>query len=69
MTAQLESLAYGDEVIPYMVLRMGSRKTLGIEVHPDGRVLVRAPLHCEETLEVPWNPTKSGTAKACARTG
>jgi hypothetical protein len=50
MTAQLESLRYGDETIPYMVLRIGSRKTLGIEVHPDGRVLVRAPLDCEESV-------------------
>ena len=50
MRAQIERLQYGDETIPYAVLRMGTRKTLAIEVHPDGRVLVRAPKDCAESV-------------------
>lgn len=43
------SLQYGGETIPYAVQRVNSRKTLGIEVYPDGRVLVRAPGDCPES--------------------
>jgi predicted metal-dependent hydrolase len=50
MTAEVASLQYGGETIPYVVRRMGSRKTLGIEVHPDGRVLVRAPIDCPASV-------------------
>jgi len=50
MTIEVASLQYGGETIPYVVRRMGSRKTLGIEVHPDGRVLVRAPVDCPESV-------------------
>lgn len=48
MTVEVASLQYGGETIPYVVRRMGSRKTLGIEVHSDGRVLVRAPIDCPQ---------------------
>jgi hypothetical protein len=44
------SLEYGSETIPYVVQRVNSRKTLGIEVHPDGSVLVRAPRDCPESV-------------------
>ncbi len=44
------SLQYGGETIPYIVRRFDSRKTLGIEVHPDGSVLVRAPGDCPESV-------------------
>jgi len=37
------SVGYGREIIPYEVRFFDTRKTLGIEVHPDLRVLVRAP--------------------------
>lgn len=39
------TIEYGSETIRYEVLLV-SRRTLGIEVHPDGRVLVRAPTDC-----------------------
>jgi predicted metal-dependent hydrolase len=44
------SLVYGDETIRYEVQFLASRRTLGIEVHPDSRVLVRAPLNCSEDV-------------------
>jgi predicted metal-dependent hydrolase len=50
MTTQVASLQYGDETILYVVRRIDSRKTLGIEVHPDGSVLVRAPIDCPESV-------------------
>lgn len=50
MTAEVASFQYGGETIPYVVRRIGTRKTLGIEVHPDGRVLVRAPADCPESV-------------------
>jgi len=36
-------VCYGDEVIRYEIVERPSRRTLGIEVHPGGRVLVLAP--------------------------
>lgn len=42
-------LIYGDEVIRYKVERRPRRKTLGIEVHPDFRVVVLAPSGCAPT--------------------
>jgi predicted metal-dependent hydrolase len=47
---ELASIQYGEETISYGVQRKGARKTLGIEVHPDGSVLVRAPESCSETV-------------------
>lgn len=44
------SVAYGGETIHYEVLFVGSRATLGLEVHPDGRVVVRAPEGCAEQV-------------------
>lgn len=43
-------LLYGDETIEYKVQRLASRQTLGIEVHPNGRVLVRAPQDCPQSV-------------------
>ncbi len=43
-------LEYGCETIRYEVRFLASRRTLGIEVHPDSRVLVRAPAGCPEAL-------------------
>ncbi len=46
------SIAYGCETISYEVRRVDNRKTLGIEVHPDLRVLVRAPADTDtQTIE------------------
>lgn len=44
------AIQYGTERIPYEVCFLPTRTTLGIEVHPDSRVLVRAPEGCSETL-------------------
>lgn len=43
-------LNYGREIIPYEVRFLASRRTLSIEVHPDSRVLIRAPAGCPEAL-------------------
>jgi predicted metal-dependent hydrolase len=48
--AVVGTIEYGRETIRYEVRFLGSRRTLGIEVHPDSRVLVRAPMNCPETL-------------------
>jgi predicted metal-dependent hydrolase len=40
---------YGHEEIRYEVITRPKRRTLGIEVHPDGKVLVLAPSGCAET--------------------
>jgi predicted metal-dependent hydrolase len=46
------SVLYGNELIPYEIHVRPARKTLGIEVHPDGRVLVLAPSLCDDaTIE------------------
>lgn len=46
------SVLYGDELISYEVVERPARKSLGIEVHPDGRVLVLAPSQCDDvTIE------------------
>lgn len=46
MSALAGSLVYGRQTIDYEVRLLPSRRTLAIEVHPDGRVLVRAPADC-----------------------
>jgi predicted metal-dependent hydrolase len=43
-------LRYGRDTIRYEVRFLASRQTLAIEVHPDSRVLVRAPVGCPEAL-------------------
>jgi len=40
------TLNYGHELIRYEVSFLPNRRTLSIEVHPDSRVLVRAPFDC-----------------------
>lgn len=42
------TLTYGVDTIRYEVRFLASRQTLAIEVHPDSRVLVRAPVACPE---------------------
>jgi len=44
------SLTFGSDTIHYEVRFLASRQTLAIEVHPDSRVLVRAPVGCPEAL-------------------
>lgn len=44
------TLTYGRDTIRYEVRFLASRQTLTIEVHPDSRVLVRAPVDCPEAL-------------------
>lgn len=43
-------LAYGTETIRYQVQWVSTRRTLGIEVHPDQSVVVRAPLGCADDV-------------------
>lgn len=47
MSARSGVLTYGRRTIDYEVQLLPSRRTLAIEVHPDGRVLVRAPVDCQ----------------------
>jgi predicted metal-dependent hydrolase len=44
------TLTYGTDTIRYEVRFLASRQTLAIEVHPDSRVLVRAPVDCPTAL-------------------
>lgn len=44
------SLTYGRDTIRYEVRFVESRSTLSIEVHPDGRVLVCAPVGCPQAV-------------------
>lgn len=46
------TLTYGRETIRYEVRFLATRQTLAIEVHPDSRVLVRAPVGCPEGVIV-----------------
>lgn len=50
MTAVEGTITYGQDTIHYEVRFLRARRTLGIEVHPDSRVLVRAPIGCPEAL-------------------
>jgi predicted metal-dependent hydrolase len=44
------AVEYGRDTIRYEIRFLASRRTLSIEVHPDMRVLVRAPVGCAEAL-------------------
>jgi len=46
----IRSVQYGCETIRFETLFLSTRKTLAIEVHPDQRVLVRAPAGCPERV-------------------
>ena len=48
--AKLTADGYATDTIRYEVRFLASRQTLAIEVHPDSRVLVRAPVGCPEAL-------------------
>lgn len=50
MNSVLGTLVHGSETIRYEVRFLDTRRTLGIEVHPDCSVLVRAPAGCPETI-------------------
>lgn len=50
MKTMTGTLTYGTDTIRYEVRFLASRQTLAIEVHPDSRVLVRAPVDCPEAL-------------------
>lgn len=43
-------IEYGRETIRYEVRFFPTRQTLGIEVHPDQRVVIRAPVGCAEEV-------------------
>ncbi|MCX7212055.1 MAG: SprT family zinc-dependent metalloprotease [Burkholderiales bacterium] len=50
MTTVVGTVSYGGETISYEVRFVEARRTLGIEVHPDSRVIVRAPPGCTSAL-------------------
>lgn len=50
MKTMTGTLTWGTDTIRYEVRFLASRQTLAIEVHPDSRVLVRAPIDCPEAL-------------------
>lgn len=50
MKGKIGVVEYGTETIRYEIRRVSNRQTLGIEVHPDQSVLVRAPIGCPEIL-------------------
>lgn len=50
MTTVVGTVSYGGETISYEVRFVEARRTLGIEVHPDSRVIVRAPAGCPGEL-------------------
>jgi predicted metal-dependent hydrolase len=47
---QEDAITYGKEVIRYRVVERPRRRTLGIEVHPDGTVVVLKPSECGAEL-------------------
>ena len=47
MKASVALVQYGSESIEYEVMSSSTRRTLAIEVHPDLRVIVRAPSNCD----------------------
>ncbi|MBZ4038066.1 M48 family metallopeptidase [Lysobacter sp. 13A] len=50
MKTMKRTLTYGADTFGYEVRFLASRQTLSIEVHPNCRVLVRAPVGCSEAL-------------------
>ncbi len=47
MTTIRQEIVFGTETIVYEIRFLPTRRTLGIEVHPDLSVLVRAPIDCD----------------------
>ena len=50
MRTVIGMIEYGRETIRYEVRFLPTRQTLGIEVHPDQRVVIRAPVGCAEEV-------------------
>jgi hypothetical protein len=50
MSSRRGIMTFGHKTIAYEVQLLPSRKTMAIEVHPEGRVLVRAPADCPEDV-------------------
>lgn len=64
----LGSIEFGQETICYEVRFLTTRKTLGIEVHPDQSVRVRAPVGCTaEVIEQRLKRRASWISKQIAR--
>ncbi len=61
MKTMRQEIVFGTEIISYEIRFLTTRHTLGIEVHPDLSVVVRAPADCDlDTIQarvskrVPW---------------
>lgn len=50
MKTTQHEIVYGAETIAYEIRLLPSRRTLGIEVHPDMSVVVRAPADCDPEI-------------------
>lgn len=50
MTLMIGTITYGNETIRYELRYLSTRRTLGIEVYPDQRVVVRAPVGCGDEV-------------------
>lgn len=50
MKTVVGTIEYGRETIRYEVRFLPTRQTLGIEVHPDQRVVIRAPVGCAKEV-------------------
>ena len=52
MKSMRQEIVFGTETIGYEIRFLPTRRTLGIEVHPDLSVIVRAPVDCDlETIQ------------------
>ena len=49
MVSEIQSVKFGDKEINYSIDRT-DRKTIGIVVEPDGKVIVKAPLNIERDI-------------------
>jgi hypothetical protein len=50
LAMQLQTISFGSEQILYTIVERPQRRTLGIEVHPNGSVIVLRPPHCSDEL-------------------
>ena len=50
MKTMQQEIVFGAEIIGYEIRFLSTRRTLGIEVHPDLSVIVRAPSDCDPAI-------------------
>ena len=64
MGSEIQTIKYGDLEISYSIDR-ASRKTIGIVVEPDGKVVIKAPIDLEQQkiLDTIFKKRKKETIK------